>query len=94
MYLGFLVFTLGQAPVVRNVVAGLSGVVGILLLVGFRVGREERMMLRRVRERVCGLPRADEPADPGGLVDPIAIPDVFVWMNSIEGHRQDEQHNR
>lgn len=45
MYLGFLVFTLGQAPVVRNVVAGLSGVVGILLLVGFRVGREEQMML-------------------------------------------------
>jgi protein-S-isoprenylcysteine O-methyltransferase Ste14 len=45
MYLGFLVFTLGQALVVRNVVAGLSGVVGILLLVGFRVSREERMML-------------------------------------------------
>lgn len=44
MYLGFLVFVLGQALVVRNVVAGLSGVVGVVLLVVLRVGREERMM--------------------------------------------------
>ena len=45
MYLGFLVFTLGQALVVPNFVAGLSGVTGILLLVALRVDREEQMML-------------------------------------------------
>jgi len=45
MYLGFLVFTLGQALVVSNFVAGFSGLFGMLLLLALRVHREEQMML-------------------------------------------------
>ena len=45
MYLGFLLFVLGQAFVVSNFVAGLSGLSGMVLLIVLRVGPEEQMML-------------------------------------------------
>ena len=45
MYLGLLVFVLGQAFVVSNLVAGLSGMIGMVLLLLLRVRSEEQMML-------------------------------------------------
>ena len=45
MYLGLLLFVLGQAFVVSNFVAGLSGLIGMVLLIVLRVGSEEQMML-------------------------------------------------
>jgi protein-S-isoprenylcysteine O-methyltransferase Ste14 len=45
MYLAILVYSVGEALVIPNWLAGPSYGVGMLLLIAFRLGREERMML-------------------------------------------------
>jgi protein-S-isoprenylcysteine O-methyltransferase Ste14 len=45
MYLASLVFAMGQALVVPNYLAGPSFLIGVMLLIAFRVRHEERMML-------------------------------------------------
>ena len=45
MYTALLLYSVGQALVLPNYVAGLSSVVAMALLVALRIGPEERMML-------------------------------------------------
>ncbi len=45
MYIGFLLFSFGQALAIPNFVVGFGGVLGILQLIAFRVPAEERMLL-------------------------------------------------
>jgi protein-S-isoprenylcysteine O-methyltransferase Ste14 len=45
MYSSFSLMALGQALLLSNWIAGLSGVVGVALLIGLRIHKEEAMML-------------------------------------------------
>jgi protein-S-isoprenylcysteine O-methyltransferase Ste14 len=45
MYTAFWLWALAQALLLPNWVAGLSGLIGFGILYGFRIGREERLML-------------------------------------------------
>jgi protein-S-isoprenylcysteine O-methyltransferase Ste14 len=47
MYLALLVYSLGQALVIPNWLAGPSYAVAMALLIGLRIGPEERMMRER-----------------------------------------------
>lgn len=47
MYLATLIFTVGQALVVPNYIAGPSFGIGMVILIALRAGREERMMLEQ-----------------------------------------------
>lgn len=50
MYLALLIYSAGQALVVPNFVAGSSYALAMTILVAFRVGPEEQMMLERFGE--------------------------------------------
>jgi len=45
MYLGLLIYFGGQAFVAHNLVVGVGGLLGIMLLVTFRLEREEQMLI-------------------------------------------------
>jgi protein-S-isoprenylcysteine O-methyltransferase Ste14 len=45
MYTSLLLYSIAQALVIPNWVAGPSNLVAVLILFAFRVGAEERMML-------------------------------------------------
>jgi len=47
MYLGFLLYTIGQALVIPNFIAGLSGLIGFILFIALRLKNEEKMLKDR-----------------------------------------------
>lgn len=57
MYASFLVLGLGQALLVANWIAGLSGLVAVALLMAVRLPREEAMMIDRFGDQYRGYCR-------------------------------------
>jgi len=68
MYTALLLYSVGQALVLPNYVAGPSYGVTMALLVALRIGPEERMMRRGIREGLPGVYGADEAPGPRHLV--------------------------
>ena len=50
MYFSFLVWAAAQALLLPNFVGGLAGLAGLAILVGYRIGREERLMIETFGE--------------------------------------------
>ena len=65
MYLALLVYSVGQVLVVPNWIAGPSYSVAMVLLVAFRLGREERMMREEFGEGYDAYMRRTKRLVPG-----------------------------
>ena len=50
MYFSFLVWAAAQALLLPNAIAGPAGLVGLAILIGYRIGREERLMVEAFGE--------------------------------------------
>jgi len=65
MYAALLLYSVGQALVLPNYVAGLSSGVAMVLLVGLRIGPEERMMVEEFGNDYRGYMTATKRLVPG-----------------------------